>query len=199
MGWQLPASMLSRIKEIVSGSEAKELASQLALQLKQVAESVREQNEAVNSLRKDTDSARASVAELAHEVKTAINSARELQEAIRADIAELKTLSSHLQGSIKQQISDDMAELARQASAKLEGAEKLKHEVAAAAASVTNELNKLKSDLAKLSAVADKIKVEDFELTKFSSQVLAADKEKLQLMGRIDALERLIAKMRRQQ
>ena len=199
MGWQLPASMLSRIKEIVSGSEAKELASQLALQLKQVAESVREQNELIGSLRKDTDSARASVAELAHEVKTAINSARELQEAIRADIAELKTLSSHLQGSIKQQISDDMAELARQASAKLEGAEKLKHEVAAAAASVTNELNKLKSDLAKLSAVADKIKVEDFELTKFSSQVLAADKEKLQLMGRIDALERLIAKMRRQQ
>ena len=191
--------MLSRIKEIVSGSEAKELASQLALQLKQVAESVREQNELIGSLRKDTDSARASVAELAHEGKTAINSARELQEAIRADIAELKTLSSHLQGSIKQQMSDDMAELARQASAKLEGAEKLKHEVAAAAASVTNELNKLKSDLAKLSAVADKIKAEDFELTKFSSQVLAADKEKLQLMGRIDALERLIAKMRRQQ
>lgn len=191
--------MLSRIKEIVSGSETKELASQLAGQLKHVSEAVSEQNELIGSLKKDTEAAKASVADMQHEVKLAVDAARELQEAIRTDIAELKALSSHIQGSIKQKITDDLAELTKQASAKLEGAEKLKHEVAASATAFVNELNKLKSDIAKLSAVADKIKAEDFELTRFSNQILAADKEKLQLMGRIDTLERLIAKMRRQQ
>lgn len=191
--------MLSRIKEIVSGSGMKELTSQLAEQLKQIAQAVKEQTELVNSLRKDTDAAKASVAEMGQEVKSSVAAAKELQEAIRTDIAELKTLSSHIQGSIKQKISDDMAELTKEVRAKLEGAEKLKHEVAASATAVISELNKLKNDVTKLSAVAGKIKAEDFELAKFSNQLLAADREKLQLMSKIDTLERLIAKMRRQQ
>ena len=191
--------MLSRIKEIVSGSEAKELTSQLAGQLKQVSEAVKEQNELIGSLKKDTEGTKGSVAEMKNEVKSAVDTARELQEAIRSNIAELKALTSHIQGSVKQKIADDMAELIKLVSTKLEGAEKLKHEVATSAAAVVNELGKLKSEIAKLSAVADKIKAEDFELTKFSNQILAADKEKMQLMGRIDALERLIAKMRRAQ
>ena len=191
--------MLSRIKEIVSGSEMKELTSQLAEQLKQISEAVKEQTEAMAALKREGEDSKAAAAAMAEEIKKSISVAKELQEAIRIDIAELKTLSGHIQGSIKQKISDDMMELTKEVRAKLEGAEKLKHEVAASATAVISELSKLKNDITKLSAVAEKIKAEDFELAKFSNQLLAADREKLQLMSKIDMLERLIAKMRRQQ
>ena len=41
------------------------------------------------------------------------------------------------------------------------------------------------------------IKKEDFELTQHHREMLKADKEKLELMQRIDVLEKLIAKLRR--
>ena len=43
------------------------------------------------------------------------------------------------------------------------------------------------------------IKKEDFELTKYARHLMEADKEKLELMRKIDTLERLVSKIRRRE
>ena len=191
--------MLSNIKEIFSGNEMKKLAGELAEQLRQATAAVKEQTELIAGLKKESGEAKAAAALMAEEAGKSAAAAKQLQDELAKTLAELKALSSHIQGSIKQKITEDMIELTKEVKAKLEGAEKLKNEVTTTAAAIANELAKLKAEVAKISAVAEKIKAEDFELTKFSHQLVAADKEKLQLMARIDALERLISKMRRQQ
>jgi len=64
---------------------------------------------------------------------------------------------------------------------------------------ITNKVNNLGEEINKFTAISSNIKKEDFELTKFSNQLVAMDKEKLELMRKIDTLERLISKMRRQE
>ena len=49
----------------------------------------------------------------------------------------------------------------------------------------------------KFTEISRNIKQGDFELTKYANKLLEADKEKLELMRKIDTLERLISKMRR--
>lgn len=189
------AVMLTRLKELVSGSGLKEIAGQL----KQAAAAVKEQTELIAGLKKESEDAKKSAAEMTGEIRESIAAARQLQDELRTGIAELKALSTHVQANVKQKISEELLELTREVKMRLEGAEKLKNEVTATAASTMAEMARLKSEIAKLSSVAERIRAEDFELTKFGNQLAAADSEKLRLMSRIDALERLIAKMRRQQ
>jgi len=71
----------------------------------------------------------------------------------------------------------------------------LKEEVTA----ITNKVHILGDEINKFISISQNIKKEDFELTKFSNQLLNLDKEKLELMRKIDTLERLVSKMRRQE
>ncbi|MBI2143878.1 hypothetical protein HYU17_01860 [Candidatus Woesearchaeota archaeon] len=190
--------MLSRIKELVSGNELKEGVKAMSESLKQTTAAVREQVEAMAALRKESEAAKASAAEMADEIKKSASYARQMQDELKTAVAEIKALSSHIQGSVKQKIGEDLMRLTEEVKAKLEGADRLKAEIASVAASVGNELNKIRADATKLSAVTATIKVEDFQLTKFSQQLAAADSEKLRLLKRIDELESIIAKMRRQ-
>jgi chromosome segregation ATPase len=56
--------------------------------------------------------------------------------------------------------------------------------------SLTDEMNKFRE-------ISRNIRKEDFELTKHAKIVTQLDKEKLNLMKKVDTLERLVAKMRR--
>ena len=64
---------------------------------------------------------------------------------------------------------------------------------------ITNKVNNLGEEINKFVAISSNIKKEDFELTRFANQLHEMDKEKLELMQKIDTLERLISKMRRQE
>ena len=59
----------------------------------------------------------------------------------------------------------------------------------------TSEISAL---LNNISEIGKNIRKEDFELSRFGNQLMQMDKEKLELMRKIDTLERLISRMRRQ-
>ena len=54
-----------------------------------------------------------------------------------------------------------------------------------------------KDEITKLLDISRSIKKEDFELTKFARHLIEMDRDKLELMRKIDSLERLVSKMRR--
>lgn len=64
---------------------------------------------------------------------------------------------------------------------------------------ITDKINNLGEEINKFVMISSNIKKEDFELTRFSKQLIEMDKEKLELMNKIDTLERLVSKIRRQE
>jgi len=59
------------------------------------------------------------------------------------------------------------------------------------------EIQNVKGEFEKFNSVASQIKAGDFELTKFANKVFAEDRNKLELLKRIDTLEKVIANQRR--
>ena len=61
----------------------------------------------------------------------------------------------------------------------------------------SESLKILNTEASKLKEISGKIQKKDFELKNFAKELADADKHKLELMAKIDNLERLVAKMRR--
>ncbi len=64
---------------------------------------------------------------------------------------------------------------------------------------VSEKINTLSEEINKFIMISGNIKKEDFELTRFANKLQESDREKLDLMQKIDALERLVSKIRRQE
>ena len=64
---------------------------------------------------------------------------------------------------------------------------------------VNVNIAKAVSEINKFNSISQKIKAEDFELTKFTKQIFQADQEKLRLMSEIENLKHLISRERRAQ
>src|SRR3989338_3588449 len=64
---------------------------------------------------------------------------------------------------------------------------------------ITSRENSLSEEMNKFISISRNIKKEDFEITRFANKIMEMDREKLELMQKIDTLERLVSKMRRQE
>ena len=64
-------------------------------------------------------------------------------------------------------------------------------------AEILSRLNMTSGEINKFLEISRSIRKEDFELTKFARHLLETDREKLELMRKIDTLERLVSKIRR--
>ncbi|MAF36597.1 hypothetical protein CL622_05775 [archaeon] len=71
------------------------------------------------------------------------------------------------------------------------------NEVCDSIKTVSKTLENVEDEIQKFLTISTTIKKQDFQLTKFTKKIFEADKEKLELMKRIDTLERMVAKMRR--
>jgi hypothetical protein len=67
------------------------------------------------------------------------------------------------------------------------------------AAEILSKLNLTTEEINKFIEISKSIKKEDFELTKFARHLLEMDREKLELMRKIDTLERLVSKIRKRE
>ena len=62
---------------------------------------------------------------------------------------------------------------------------------------IVESVQATKAEIDKFIVISKELKTKDFELSNFAREIFKADKEKLELLKRIDYLETLIAKMRR--
>lgn len=61
---------------------------------------------------------------------------------------------------------------------------------------INKELDSLKQEIHKLMSISETIKTIDFELNNYIKKITEQDREKLRLMGQVDDLQKLIAKIR---
>lgn len=121
----------------------------------------------------------------------------ESKESLQKEVYDFKLLKSQLQSKVLQKFEEELEKELKVNIDKLkedyDGYAELKDKVG----SIKPKIDELKGAIVDLSAISKNLKKEDFELTKFANKIFAADNEKLELMRKIDTLERLISKMRR--
>jgi len=115
------------------------------------------------------------------------------------ELYEFKLLKSQLQKKILDKFEEELQkdlEINRESLRKdAEDYTELKNKVG----DILSKLDLTGEEIAKFTEISKNIKKEDFELTRFARQVVDMDREKLELMRKIDNLERLVSKIRRRE
>ncbi len=110
---------------------------------------------------------------------------------------EFKTMKSNLQNKVIQDVSQEIKKelnvYIMNVKEKIDDLNDAGKEILKASENTSEML----SVFNKIKDIGSKIKKEDFELTKHAAELMKNDKEKLELMKKIDNLERLIAKQRK--
>ena len=122
---------------------------------------------------------------------------KNLREDFGKEIYEFRLLKSQLQRKILDKFEEELQkdlEINREA---LKKDSEDYGEVRRKAAEILSRLNLTSAEISKLVEISRNIKKEDFELTKFARHLMEMDREKLELMRKIDNLERLVSKIRR--
>ena len=124
---------------------------------------------------------------------------KNLREDFGKELYEFKLLKGQLQRKILDKFEEELQkdlEISREALKKdTEDYTELRKKVSEILLSVSmtnKEINKFME-------ISKSIRKEDFELTKFARQLIDMDREKLELMRKIDTLERLVSKIRRRE
>ena len=131
--------------------------------------------------------------------KENISIIKNLREDFGKEIYEFKLLKAQLQRKILEKFEE---ELQKDLEVNREGLRKDTEdysELRKKVQEILSRLNLTSEEISKFIEISRSIKKEDFELTKFARQLLDMDREKLELMRKIDTLERLVSKIRRRE
>ncbi|HLD87428.1 MAG TPA: hypothetical protein VJB12_05180 [Candidatus Nanoarchaeia archaeon] len=136
-------------------------------------------------------------AQLLDEMKGNLGTFSQMQEDLSKEIYDFKLLKGQLQ---KKMLDKFEEELKSELKVNVEVLRKDLSDYEEMKNSVKEMLKKVeltKQEMGKWLDISTNIKATDFELGKFARQLQQADSEKLELMRKIDSLERLVSKMRR--
>jgi len=193
--------MLDKLREAL---QAKESLDAVRAQLDAQATQLKACNEAIGMLTNEWAAAKGKHDALAtsitkisthwEEHARAMNAAR---KALETELSKFVVLKHELQTQVMDRFENELKNHFGKHSEELRIAtdnyKQLKTDVENAARMLTS----LHSSVERLQSVASTIRKEDFEMSKFASQVFRADKEKLELMQKIDTMERLVGALRR--
>ncbi|MBW2976873.1 hypothetical protein KY347_05495 [Candidatus Woesearchaeota archaeon] len=128
-----------------------------------------------------------------------ISTIKTIRHDFEKELFDFKLLRSQMQKKIIEKFEEELGrELKIQIESLRNDAEsynELKNNIV----EISKKVNNLGEEINKFAEISKSIRKEDFELTKFSKQLLETDREKLELMNKINMLERLVSKMRRQE
>lgn len=135
--------------------------------------------------------------EISNALSNDILSIKNLRADFERELAEFRMLRLNMEKNIAERVSSQVESGIR------EHVERLKMDV-----QQYNNLKKefeifkdafkaITEEITKLKTISSSIKEKDFEMTKFANQLLQMDRHKLELMQKIETLERLIAMERR--
>ena len=124
---------------------------------------------------------------------------KNLREDFGKELYEFKLLKGQLQRKIldkfEEELQKDLAVNRDALKKDTEDYNELRNKVA----EILSKLNITGDEISKFIEISRSIKKEDFELTRFARQLIDMDREKLELMRKIDTLERLVSKIRRRE
>jgi hypothetical protein len=128
-----------------------------------------------------------------------INSIRELKHDFEKELFDFKLLRSQMQKKILERFEEELGKELKIQIEKLRADSDAYNEMKNSMVEMSGRINVLGEEIRKFTQISQNIKREDFEMTRFGRQLIDMDKEKLELMAKINSLQRLVGKMRRQE
>ncbi|MFH0868380.1 MAG: hypothetical protein V1831_03630 [Candidatus Woesearchaeota archaeon] len=122
-----------------------------------------------------------------------------LRHDFETELFDFKLLRSQMQKKIIDKFEEELGKELKMQTEKLQADAESYNELKENITGISNKVNNLSEEINKFIEISKNIKKEDFELTRFANQLAETDREKLELMHKIDALERLVSKVRRQE
>lgn len=187
--------MFQKIKDLM---QIKELIDEINKKVQDDSAEVNSLKQELSTLNKQLSEIKENQTEFLANFRDNLQIINESKENLRKEIYDFRLLKAQMQKSILEKFEEELSKELRLYSEKLKidlnEYNKLKEQTN----SIITQIKDLSSEINKFKEISKNLKKEDFELTKFANQLLEADKEKLELMKKMDTLERLISKMRRE-
>lgn len=150
-------------------------------------------------LRNELSETKAAQQEFLRNFKENLFVIKNLKEDFGKEIYGFKLLKAQLQRKILEKFEEELQkDLEINRTALKKDAEE-HGELRKKAAEILLRLSTASQEINKFIEISKNIKKEDFELTKFARHLIDMDREKLELMRKIDSLERMVSKMRRRE
>ncbi|MEK6946002.1 MAG: hypothetical protein AABX32_00175 [Nanoarchaeota archaeon] len=124
---------------------------------------------------------------------------KNLREDFGKELYEFKLLKGQLQKKILDKFEEELQKDLEVNRESLRKDANEYNELRGKVSEILSRLNLTSEEITKFTEISKNIKKEDFELTKFARQIVDMDREKLELMRKIDNLERLVSKIRRRE
>ena len=188
--------MLTKIKELMN---VKENLDEINRNVKDNNKTISELKDELESLKKELNENNKTQKEFLKNFKEDLAVIHNLREDFGKELYEFKLLKGQLQRKILDKFEEELQkdlEINREA-LKKDAVDY--NELRKKAAEILSRLNMTTAEISKFMEIGKSIKKEDFELTKFARHLLEMDREKLELMRKIDTLERLVSKIRRRE
>lgn len=128
-----------------------------------------------------------------------ILSIKNLKEDFAQEIFEFKLLKGQLQKKLLEKFEEELQKDLQVNRENLKKDAEDYGELRKKINEIFARLNITNEEITKFISISQSIRKEDFELTKFARHLMEMDSEKLNLMRKIDSLERLISKIRRRE
>jgi len=122
-----------------------------------------------------------------------IKQINESRQEFDKEITDFKLQKTNMQKQMMEQGENELKDSLERIKADVASYNELKNQVN----TISSHIENLSGEINKFTAISRNLKEKDFALEKFSNKIFEADQEKLELMRKIDALQRLIARERR--
>ena len=188
--------MLQKIKDLM---RAKEEIDVINRNIEENSKIISELKDELNSLKKELMENKKIQDEFLKNFKENLAVIKNLREDFGKELVEFKLLKGQLQKKILEKFEEELQkDLKVNRESLMKDAEDYS-ELRKKVAEILSKLNLTTGEIDKFTEISRNIRKEDFELTKFARHLLDMDREKLELMRKIDTLERLVSKIRRRE
>ena len=152
---------------------------------------------AVEEMRNSISNAAKSQEALLREFNSHISAISSARKEMEDELFKFSVLKGQMQDRIMKKFADELEKEILERKNELSIDTGKYREAKAAIEGIASELGKAGLEIKKWREISSKIKSEDFELVRFTKKLKELEGEKLGLMQKIDVLERLVGKMRR--
>ncbi len=188
--------MIQKIKDLMKTKE----------DIDRINSNIEENNRIIHDLKINLESLRNDLIETKKEQKEFLHNFKEnlfviknLREDFGKELYEFKLLKGQLQRKILDKFEEELQKDLNVNRESLKKDTEDYNELRKKVSDILSKLSLTNDEIDKFIEISKSIKKEDFELTKFARQLFEMDREKLELMRKIDALERLVSKIRRRE
>lgn len=186
--------MLTKLKSLL---DVEENLQELKKEIQNSSDKLKEQSNAVEEIGKQFSAFSTQSSSYINQLKTDIGSVSQIKDELQNELTDFKLLKTHLRKNIAEELTKEFREELIVHADRIKTDVKSYNDLKQNLTAIANELLVLKAEISKFNNISKSIKETDFELAKHAKNLQDSNNEKLELMRKIDTLQRLISFERR--